>query len=217
MNTNPNAKRILCYGDSNTQGIIPGDLGRYPANVRWTGVLQDELGADYEVIEEGLWGRTTNLDDPFEDKNGKTYSQGIIRTHLPLDFIILWLGTNNLKKIFKGKPEKVALGLEDLILEIKKHVAASKRGFQQPKILVVSPPILAAKVVEVKPHFEGAPNKSKDLGKEFMKIAKKNYCKFIDLENYISVSAVDGIHLEKESHAKIGKMFAEVIRNMETK
>lgn len=32
MNFNPTAKRILCYGDSNTWGYIPKTSKRYPIN-----------------------------------------------------------------------------------------------------------------------------------------------------------------------------------------
>jgi lysophospholipase L1-like esterase len=62
MNTLPSAKTILCYGDSNTWGQTPEKSGRRPANIRWTGVLQAELGSEYYVIEEGLSSRTTDLD-----------------------------------------------------------------------------------------------------------------------------------------------------------
>ena len=31
-------KKILCYGDSNTWGLIPGTQNRFPQNVRWTGI-----------------------------------------------------------------------------------------------------------------------------------------------------------------------------------
>ncbi len=66
MNTNPTAKRILCFGDSNTRGYIPGGTwwGRYPADVRWTGVLQNLLGNEYEIIEEGRGARLTRYEDP---------------------------------------------------------------------------------------------------------------------------------------------------------
>jgi lysophospholipase L1-like esterase len=38
MNTNPKARRIVCYGDSYTWGYIPDtNHKRYPANKRWTG------------------------------------------------------------------------------------------------------------------------------------------------------------------------------------
>ena len=46
-------KRIMLYGDSNTWGFIPIKEGapstRYPADVRWPGVLQAKLGNGYEV------------------------------------------------------------------------------------------------------------------------------------------------------------------------
>ncbi|MGN0268135.1 MAG: arylesterase [Lachnospiraceae bacterium] len=34
-------KKILCYGDSNTWGLIPGTQNRFPQNVRWTGLPID--------------------------------------------------------------------------------------------------------------------------------------------------------------------------------
>ena len=58
-------KTILCYGDSNTFGYVPAGGGKwYPEDVRWTGVLQDDLGDAYRVIEEGCSGRTTDIDPP---------------------------------------------------------------------------------------------------------------------------------------------------------
>lgn len=52
-------RQILCFGDSNTWGL-DGDSGkRLPWGVRWTSLLQEKLGQQYHVIEEGLCGRTT--------------------------------------------------------------------------------------------------------------------------------------------------------------
>ena len=39
---------------------------RYGRTERWTGILRQNLGLDYDVIEEGLNGRTTVWDDPIE-------------------------------------------------------------------------------------------------------------------------------------------------------
>ena len=33
-------REILCFGDSNTYGLIPGTKERYKENIRWTGILQ---------------------------------------------------------------------------------------------------------------------------------------------------------------------------------
>src|SRR5438046_10077964 len=39
-------------------GFNPADQTRFAFEVRWPGVVQTTLGADYRVIEEGLSGRT---------------------------------------------------------------------------------------------------------------------------------------------------------------
>lgn len=71
-------KNILCFGDSVTWGWVPKENGvpteRFAPDVRWTGVLADRLGEGYHVIEEGLSGRTTAVDDPTDPRlNGSTY------------------------------------------------------------------------------------------------------------------------------------------------
>jgi lysophospholipase L1-like esterase len=92
-------KAILCYGDSNTWGYDPVTKGRFPRDMRWTGVLRQSLGDDYLVIEEGLNGRTTVWDDPIEGyKNGAAYLVPCLTTHRPLDLVIIMLGTNDLKR-----------------------------------------------------------------------------------------------------------------------
>jgi len=64
-------KRILVFGDSNSWGWTPRKdeepTVRLAKNVRWPGVLAEKLGPGYEIIEEALSARTTNLDDPEED------------------------------------------------------------------------------------------------------------------------------------------------------
>ena len=62
-------KRILCFGDSNTWGYDPATQDRFDRATRWPGVLREQLGTGYEVIEEGLNGRTTVWNDPIEGVN----------------------------------------------------------------------------------------------------------------------------------------------------
>ena len=49
-------KQILCFGDSNTWGLIPKTNQRYPWGIRWTSILDNELNRhfnnEYRVIEE---------------------------------------------------------------------------------------------------------------------------------------------------------------------
>lgn len=209
MNTNPNAKRILCYGDSNTWGKVPfGD--RYPVDVRWTGILQNLLGIEYEIIEEGLRARTTNVDDQNKpNRNGMTYLRPCLETHYPIDFFILWLGTNDLKNYFNRSAEDVADAVRELIKMVK-DIAGEK-----VKILTISSPLVFLKPTSEEWRFEGAYEKSQTLGKEIEKVAREESTFFIDLvKEGISPDKEEGVHLSKEMHAKVAELFFGKIKSI---
>ena len=135
-------KRILCYGDSNTWGYDPVTGDRFDAHTRWTRILAKALGAGYEIIEEGLNGRTTVWDDPIEgDKNGKTYLMPCLATHRPLDLVILMLGTNDLKHRFSLTAFDIAEGAKVLGQTIQTSACTS--GRTAPPLLLMAPAPLA--------------------------------------------------------------------------
>ena len=102
---------IVCYGDSNTHGAHPVTGGRWPRDVRWPGVLAADVADLADVVEEGLSGRTTLWDDPFMDgRNGQPYLLPCLRSHAPVDLVVLMLGTNDLKTIFGRQAHEIALG-----------------------------------------------------------------------------------------------------------
>lgn len=212
MNTNSKAKRILCYGDSNTWGCVPGNDHRlrYSTQGRWTGILQSQLGNDYDIIEEGLNGRTTCLDDPKpgrEDKNGLTYLIPCLKSQSPLDVIILSLGTNDMKQRFNQTPQDIGrniIKLLNAINDINNYEAGSI-----PKIILLSPPLIDETNPLANENYIGATSKSKELGNIFKEIALQNDLAFIDLSQIVSPSIIDGLHLEKKSHQKI----ADTINN----
>ncbi len=79
MDIKDSAKTIVCYGDSNTWGAIPRSNDRYPRSSRWTDILQKLLGGDYEVINEGLCGRTFAVSNDLKPhKSGINYLQIIL-------------------------------------------------------------------------------------------------------------------------------------------
>ena len=100
-------KHILCLGDSNTHGYCadPADCAdggiRFNEDERWTKLLQKYLGEDYLVIEEGLSGRTTCFSDPlFEGLSALEYIHPCLKSHEPIDLLIIMLGTNDTKDRF---------------------------------------------------------------------------------------------------------------------
>lgn len=215
MNTNADVYRVLCYGDSNTWGKISSPDGkRYPANVRWTGCLQKNLGDRYEIIEEGLSSRTTALDDPLrgEEKNGKKYLIPCLETHNPIDIVILFLGTNDLKERFNQTPESIALNIEGLIKIIQKQ--AENNNEESPKIILISPPLVDESVPGVQDNYRGAEEKSKKLGYFYQKVAQKYSCEFVDIAKYVTPHKIDGYHLSAESHAKIAEILTQKLKGI---
>ncbi len=166
-------RAVLCYGDSNTHGQVPGGtlLDRYPYNQRWPGVLARELGNNWHVIEEGLSGRTTVRDDPIEGaiKNGRTSVRPCIISHAPLDLIMIMLGTNDLKARFSQPASEVAMGIGCLVHDIKE--LAPGPGELAQEILVVSPPSMLDDIKEWERIFKDAPPKSRELALQFEIIA----------------------------------------------
>lgn len=136
-------KSILCYGDSNTWGYNPENGSRYPADKRWCGILQQKLGADFEVIENGIGGRSSVWDDPFlPGLNGKDGLIYALLSARPIDLIIVMLGTNDL---LYSDAFNVARGQQTLIRAIRglhQSVRPVTPIFttNEPRILLVSPP-----------------------------------------------------------------------------
>ena len=154
-------KTILCYGDSNTWGWNPATQSRYVRDERWPGVLRQELGEGYLVIEEGLNGRTTVWDDPIEGyKNGKEYLIPCLETHKPIDLVIIMLGTNDLKARFSVPACDVAAGAGVLVDIIAKSETGPGDG--APQVLLIAPPPIA-KLSEFAEMFEGGAAKSRML------------------------------------------------------
>ncbi len=145
MNTNPNTKRILCYGDSFTWGYKPLSKHlRIPSNERWTGVLQNLLGDEYEVIEEGLNSRTLTSEDTRSGKEGRrgdAYLIPCLDTHDPLDLVILMLGTNETKHVFNYFAEEIGLILEEKFVKTILNRGSQFRG-TTPKLLLIAPPVI---------------------------------------------------------------------------
>jgi len=195
---------IVAFGDSNTWGHDPVTKARFPREVRWPGVMQRELGPEHYVIEEGLGGRTTVFDDPIEpNRRGADYLPPCLRSHRPLDLLILSLGCNDMKARFGVSASDIALGMERLI-EIARTEGA-------PQILIVAPPPVA-KLGEYAEMFAGAEAKSRLLAARYAELAERQGVGFVDAGQFIRCSDLDGIHYEADQHAVLGQVLAEAAR-----
>lgn len=203
---------ILCFGDSNTWGYNPATSGRYPRDVRWTGVLQAALGPDYHVIEEGLNGRTTVWEDPVEgDKVGKRHLLPCLESQAPLDLVILMLGTNDTKKRYSAPPSDIARGVGVLLDIITASTAGSVA--KAPPVLLVAP-VPLGKLTEFASMFDGGPEKSRALAPLYAAVARERGCAFFDAGSVARCSDVDGVHFEAAGHRALGEAMAREVKKI---
>lgn len=195
-------KTILCFGDSNTYGFIPQSGLRYDKNTRWTGVLQSLSKDDFKIIEGGCNNRTAFIDNPAGiDQTGYKILPEYLKNQ-NIDIIILAIGINDLQLFFKPSLEEFEQGMEKLI-NIAENLS------QNSKIILVCPPILDLNGINngiFSFQFDKTSvEKSFKLPQIYKSLAKKHNCDFVDLNEIVKVSPLDGLHFSPESHKKIAE------------
>jgi lysophospholipase L1-like esterase len=205
-------RTVLCFGDSNTWGYVPGSDGeRFPPGVRWATRLNAALGEEWDVIAEGLNGRTATMDSPVADgRNGLTYLMPCLHSHMPLDVVVIYLGTNDAGDRYSLPAETVAGAVGRLV----KVVRASEAGPDgtAPGVLVVCPPPFGR--LDPEGSFANAGAKSRQLGRWFAEVCAELGCELIDLDGIAAYSDLDGVHLDAEGHAAVAAAVAERIGGM---
>jgi lysophospholipase L1-like esterase len=208
-------REILCYGDSNTWGYEPaGDGRRFAWPARWPGVLQRELGDGHHVVEDGLCGRTTVIDNALAPhRSGMALLAPALECHAPLDLVIIMLGTNDVAYPW-ATPAQVAEGAATLA-----HVVRWSEwgpGGAPPAALLVCPPPLGPFTSSNPEPREGMEETSRGLPSEFARAAAAVGCPWFDAGEIIASSGLDGCHLEATEHELLGVALAPRVRELLT-
>lgn len=206
-------KNILCFGDSNTFGSNPAG-GRHPRYVRWTGRLQELLGEEFYVIEEGMGGRNTVWDDPLEPlRNGLAVLPVCLQSHQPLDMVIISLGTNDCKSIFHASPRVIAAGVDAICCAVERF--PYRDGGPAPKLLIVSPIHISEDIENSTfvSYDQSSADKSRELAPFYKKVAEQHGTLFLDASQVASASDLDKLHLDGEGHRAMAEALYSLIRS----
>jgi lysophospholipase L1-like esterase len=181
-------RTVVCFGDSNTWGYVAGSGGeRYPREVRWPNRLQELLGADWEVIAEGLNGRTATFERAdSEGRNGLPYLLPCLLSHAPVDDVVIFLGTNDVNFMDDDRVGRCVARLVDVV-----RGSQAGPGHTAPWPLVVCPP-----------PFDGHA-----LAASY---AEWLDCDLLDLDGIASYPTVndDVEHLDADGHAAVADAVA---------
>ena len=186
-------KKILCYGDSNTFGFNPTDGSRFNEKTRWTALLQENLGSEYEVINEGMCDRTGFANNPKGfDFSAQRHFPKMITKLKDIDLLILAIGTNDLQFKYDLTIHQFENGLEKLIVTAKDNVR---------RIILIPPVILSDNVLEGNFNFQfnnTSISKSKKVGKIYRKLSNLYGLDYFDLNDFVKPSNVDGLHYDSK-------------------
>lgn len=208
-------KTVLAFGDSLTWGADPETDSRHAHDDRWPLVLEQALGGAVRVIAEGLCGRTTSFDDHASpvDLNGTKALPMLLATHLPLDAVVILLGTNDLKPRLCGLAMGAAFGMLRLAEIVATYPFAA--GLPRPSVLLVAPPVItkARQKVALSSFGEAGPE-SRKLASLYQQVAGQAGCSFFDAGTVANTSPADGVHLDASNTRAIGMALAPIVRAM---
>jgi lysophospholipase L1-like esterase len=236
---------VLIYGDSNTWGFDPDCSHRSPTqrfayHDRWTTKCQQLLGSKFNVIANGLNGRTTIFPDvappPADgeyDCNGRQALATALHMQKPLDVVVIGLGANDLKAKFKASPHDIISGVRILIRDVQKHsyigtmprslstsqdrkaCSAGLHTIQPPHILILGPPILKPTPLNRLWGFEDdIETRSRKLIGLLSVVCKEMKVSFLNLGPVAHTSSLDGVHFPASEQPKIAAAVASKIKEI---
>jgi len=140
------------------------------------------------------------LDDgKYVSLNGFITFGSILYSHLPLDWIIIYLGTNDTKTKFNQSPIKMIEG-------IQKYLDLINRYSPNSKILLIAPAPVNESVANqsyTPNSWVGASEKAREFAVLLEKLSIEKQTHFLDLGQIVEVSKIDGIHFDLDSQQKI--------------
>jgi lysophospholipase L1-like esterase len=214
MNTNLSAKRILLYGDSLVFGKASGRNERLDAKTRFSGVLQDLLGDEFEVIEEGLRARMIEGESAFfPDRDGLQQFSPILGSQLPVDLVVIFLGTNDCNAKAQKTPQDIAASLRKYPPIIQEW--CTFMAVPLPKLLIIAPPAIdQTSYDEPARNIFGseAASKAEALPAQYALVAKELGAIFFDSSAVCKPATGDGIHLDEANNQSLANALEEVIR-----
>lgn len=190
-------KMLLCYGDSNTYGYDPRSWlgGRYPEDVRWTGLLR----SSYTVTEAGRNGREI----PRRETEIAELRR-LLEQDAP-DALTVMLGSNDLLQSPQFTAADTADRMEHFLTDLQ------KAGHAIPILLIAPPPMVPGTWV-TEPRLQ---EQSALLGGCYQALANRLGIAFADAGAWGVELLFDGVHFSPAGHRSfadgVSKALAELL------
>jgi lysophospholipase L1-like esterase len=197
-------KTVLIYGDSNVWGDMP-DSKRLPDDQQWANILQQKLGGEFKVVQEGLAGRLAG-NYSYELKpyyNGQYCYEPIYRTASPVDIVVMALGTNDLNDRYNRTTDQI---VDDVLWYEGKTKTLLDEDEAAPTFVYVLPP-----------NFTGVFREEEFFNLEKREIVNRQLRQKV--ENYVEINDIDlsadGLHFSPKGHQQMAEMVYNKIMELE--
>jgi lysophospholipase L1-like esterase len=213
-NKNLGSFKILTIGDSNGEFDFgwPQQLTKL---MPYAVVINKSIAGNtigFDNLDQPKLNTLTNIGQYLDDSFCKLGKDG------ELDFILIGLGTNDTKAIFKDRQKEVAANMSTLLQKINSYLKAHNK--QTPHICIITPsPIDELKADAVK--YGGGDLRIRENNKQFSKVAASNHADYIDSYNNLKVNfsekTTDGIHLNEKAQFELATIILAYINQKNQK
>jgi lysophospholipase L1-like esterase len=124
---------------------------------------------------------------------------------MPIDLVVIMLGTNDLKARYAMPPGDIANGAGRLVRCVLQSMSGP--GGKPPRVLLACPAPVARLTLFAE-MFAGVEEKSRKLSAAYKAVAALHGVDFLDVGEVAASSEVDGIHLDASEHARLGAAIA---------
>jgi lysophospholipase L1-like esterase len=217
---------VLVYGDSNSWGWTPEPTAfpteRLARGERWPDVMAARLGRGAIVSVDALSGRTVDVDYPEavgtvpgRDFNGARFLRVAIARELPLDLVVIMLGTNDVRADLDRTPKQIAAGIRTLVDIVRSSAGGVLTDYPAPRVLVVIPPhVEDTSKTPIGGVMAGAQDKSRALAAAVTQALAGTDTPVFDASTVVRVHGVDGVHMTAADHRVLGDAVAAVVKRL---
>jgi lysophospholipase L1-like esterase len=201
--------KILTIGDSNGA-----------ATTGWPEQLKKLLPKSV-IVNKSVSGNTIGFDNLGQQKlntlkNIESYLQDATTTFgsYKIDYILVCIGTNDTKVIFKDQQPEVAENMK-LLIKALKHFFTNAQ-MPVPAICIITPPPMDEDKID-KAKYGGGDERIRINNESFRKTATENGCGFIDVYTILkpdfSERTTDGVHLNEWSQFQLATQIVNYLNS----
>jgi acyl-CoA thioesterase-1 len=200
LDDSPRATRVLCFGDSITEG---GALPKDKKPFVWPALVEKASSGALKMLNEGKGGRPTASVDEFQNALAKHVEAGGV------DVVLIALGTNDSRDVTDACVPTAVANVRKMI----EH--ARERLGPEAKVLLAGPPNLNKSALgPTKPIADQRDQKLRDLNAGFRSLAADTKCAFVSLYGVVPPECLtkDGVHPDQTGNEAIAEVMSSAIR-----